>query len=136
MYQMLTRLFPLLLLCAVAAILSSCGQSRERPLRITENDAGSTVKLQQRQILEVALQGNPTTGYTWEVVPGAESVLKQQSEPQFDAESKALGSGGRVTLRFEAVGQGEAALGLIYHRTFEPGVAPLDTFEVKVVVRP
>jgi len=133
---MLTRPFPLLLLCAVAVALSSCGQSRERPVRITESDAGSTVALRQRQILEVVLQGNPTTGYTWKVVPGAESVLEQQGEPQFEPGSNALGSGGLVTLRFEAVGQGDATLGLIYHRTFEPGVAPLQTFEVRVVVGP
>lgn len=129
-----TRLFPLLLLCAGAITLSSCGQSRERPVRITESDAGLTVELRQRQILEVALQGNPTTGYTWEVVPGAESVLEQQGEPEFNADSNALGAGGLITLRFEAIEQGEATLSLIYHRTFEPGVAPLQTFEVKVVV--
>lgn len=134
---MSTRATTLFVLCAFALTLASCSSAgNEEPVRITEADAGSTVELHQGQTLEVALPGNPTTGYTWEVVPGAESVLERQGEPAFEAESELLGAGGVMTLSFEANGQGEATLSLIYHRTFEPGVAPLQTFEVTVVVEP
>ncbi len=132
---MSTRKTTLLLACAFALALASCGSATNtEPVRITEADAGSTVELHQGQILDVALPGNPTTGYTWEVEPGAESVLQQQGEPTFEAESNLLGAGGVMTLTFEAIGRGEVTLSLIYHRTFEPGVAPLQTFEVTVVV--
>ena len=132
---MSTRATTLIVLCAFALTLASCTPaSNEEPVRITEADAGSAVELHLGQTLEVALPGNPTTGYTWEVVPGAESVLEQQGELAFEAESELLGAGGVMTLSFEANGQGEATLSLIYHRTFEPGVAPLQTFEVTVLV--
>ena len=132
---MSTRATTLFVLCALALTLASCRPAgNEEPVRITEADAGSTVELQQGQILEIALPGNPTTGYTWEVVTGAEAVLEQQGEPTFEAESELLGAGGVMTLTFVASGRGEATLSLIYHRTFEPGVAPLQTFEVMVIV--
>jgi len=40
-----------------------------------------------------------------------------------------------VTLPFEAAGAGKTALKLIYHRSFEPNVPPLKTFEANIVVQ-
>jgi inhibitor of cysteine peptidase len=85
-------------------------------------------------MLVIALEGNPTTGYTWETAPDSSDVVALQGEPQFKADTSALGSGGTMTLQFKAVKQGTAPLKLIYHRTFEPGVAPLQSFDVTVVV--
>jgi len=45
-----------------------------------------------------------------------------------------MGSGGKVTLQFEAAGTGQTPLKLVYHRPFETGIAPLKTFEVTVTV--
>jgi inhibitor of cysteine peptidase len=102
--------------------------------KLIAGDAGSTVHLRQGDALEISLDGNPTTGYTWEVAPDAGALLVQQGNPEFKADSSALGSGGIMTLRFKADHQGTTDLKLIYHRTFEPNVPPLRTFEVKVIV--
>ena len=103
-------------------------------VRLTSQDAGTTLHLRTGQGVEIALDGNPTTGYTWEVAPESDAPLRQNGQPEFKANSNALGAGGTMTLRFTAQAQGSGTLKLIYHRPFEPNVAPLKTFEVKVVV--
>jgi inhibitor of cysteine peptidase len=133
---MVTAKVTFILSLATAVTLASCGFARSPAVRLTDADTGSSVQLRQGQDLEVTLQGNPTTGYTWEVLPGAETILEQQGEPKYEAESNLLGAGGSFTFTFKAVTEGETSLRLIYHRTFEPGVAPLQTFEAKVVVGP
>jgi hypothetical protein len=40
-----------------------------------------------------------------------------------------------MTLRFQALKPGTAPLKMINHRSFEPNAAPLQTFEVTVVVQ-
>jgi len=113
---------------------ASSGQPQPVMTRLTAKDAGSTVTLRVGDSLEIALEGNPTTGYTWEIAPGAGALMEQWGEREFKPYSSALGSGGMFTLRFKAIQQGEAQLKLIYHRTFEPDVPPLQTFEIKLVV--
>ena len=44
--------------------LSACGASTE--VKLDAGDAGSQVELNAGQTLVVSLEGNPTTGFTWE----------------------------------------------------------------------
>jgi predicted secreted protein len=122
-----------LLIPSVCAVLAACSANADHTA-LTAADAGSTVNMNVGATLEISLQGNPTTGYTWELAPDGQELLVQDGEAQFKAESTLLGSGGLVTLRFKALRQGTADLKLIYHRTFEPNVPPLRTFAVKVVI--
>jgi predicted secreted protein len=118
----------------VIIFVITCGMSHALTVRLTEADAGSTIKLHPGDILEIALPANPTTGYTWEVRSGAEAVLTQKGVPEFKRDSTLLGAGGLMTFRFDVVAVGDVPLTLIYHRTFEPGVPPLKTFAIKVSV--
>jgi inhibitor of cysteine peptidase len=118
---------------AIVSFLAGAGCSTS-PAKLTSKDAGTTVHVAQGHLLEIQLEGNPTTGYTWEAAPDSSSLLVQQGEPQFKADSSALGSGGLMTLRFKAEQKGTGVLKLIYHRTFEPNVAPLRTVEFTLVV--
>ena len=129
MYKIQLFLCLLALLALVACVLPGAG-----PLQLSGKDAGSTVHVKQGDIVEIALEGNPTTGYTWEAVPGSSRVMEQQGEAEFKPDSSALGSGGLITLRFKALQAGTADLKLIYHRAFEPNVPPLQSFEVTIVV--
>jgi inhibitor of cysteine peptidase len=101
-------------------------------------DNGSQVELNTGQVLEVTLESNPTTGYSWEVTEVDEAVLTQIGEVEFQeapAEGEPLvGGGGTETLRF-ASATGETTLTLVYHRPWEKDVEPLETFTVQVVVR-
>jgi inhibitor of cysteine peptidase len=113
--------------------MAACGAAGEVELDMTDN--GSQVELEVGQVLVISLEGNPTTGYTWEIGGIEESVLRQVGEVVFEAESDLVGAGGVQTLRFEAVGVGQASLDLVYHRPWEEGVAPLETFSVQIEVR-
>jgi len=98
-------------------------------------DDGRQIQVEQGQLLIITLESNPTTGYRWEVTESQEPVLRQAGEAEFQAQSDLIGASGVETFRFEAAGPGEATLKLIYHRSWEKDVDPLETFSVQVVVR-
>ncbi len=124
-----------MLVCLVlASLLPGCGTSGPQTVQVRAQDAATTVRLRRGDQLAVVLAGNPTTGYTWEQSAGAPAILQLAGEPKFKPDSEAVGAGGLVTTTFRAVGTGKTTLTLIYHRTFEPGVAPEQTFSVEVEV--
>lgn len=116
-------------------LLGACQRAGGGNVQIGEQDAGKTVELRAGQKLVVVLEGNPTTGYTWETQPGLdESVLKPAGEPEFKPDSNAVGSGGKMTMTYEGLKPGEVTLTLLYHRPWEQNVDPLEVYEVTVKV--
>jgi len=107
-------------------------------VNVNENDADSQVELEQGQILVVTLKSNPTTGYRWEVVETQESILQQMGEAEFKPSDTSgpplVGAGGWEIFRFKAISTGQISLKLVYHRPWEEGVEPLNTFTLQVVV--
>lgn len=105
-------------------------------VELDAEDNGCKIKLVKGQILTISLRGNPTTGYNWQVEdPLEEQVLRQIGEAEFKPQSDLMGAPGILTLRFEALDAGQTTLTLVYHRPWEKGVEPLETFLVQVVVR-
>jgi putative hemolysin/predicted secreted protein len=105
--------------------------------RLTANNSGSTLNLKVGDTLDIALVGNPSTGYTWEIAPDSGTLLAQQGDLEFKADNTTpgfAGSPGMMTFHFKAVQAGNADFKLIYHRPFEPKEAPAKTFEIKLVV--
>jgi inhibitor of cysteine peptidase len=129
------RMVSAVMLVAVVSALFACKAASQKPLQLTEEDDGRTVQVNSGGGLEVTLEGNPTTGFLWEVASEDLAVLQAVGESEFKANSTAIGSPGKVSLRFEAVRRGEVLLKLIYHRPFEKDTPPAKTFEVKVEVR-
>jgi len=123
---MVTLIFLLPVICCASICV---------PLRLSENNAKSNVEMHIGDTLEIILKGNPTTGYIWEVASVDASILRQIGKTEFKADSKALGSGGKIIMRFKAAETGQTFLRLVYHRTFEKNVPPLKTFEVTIVVK-
>ena len=115
-------------LSVLLVALAACAQP------LTQADNGKTINLAVDDPFEIELEGNPTTGYTWEVEPYDSSVIKATGEPEYQAETQAIGAGGLYTFRFQTLTDGQATLKFIYHRTFEKDVPPIRTFEVKIVV--
>ena len=106
---------------------------------LTEMDNGKTIELSTGQTLKITLTSNPSTGYSWEKVSGEETVIKPIGEPAFVSDpnpSGAVGVGGKTTFTLEAAGMSdETTLKLVYHRPWEKDTLPIQTFEVKVVVK-
>ncbi len=126
-----------ILALALIAILTlaACRSAAPDPVAITEADAGKTIELHPGDQLMVTLDGNITTGYTWENTLPDAAVLKQNGEAEFKAESDKIGAGGKITLKFDAVSAGQVNLKLVYHRPWEKDVQPINTYEVTVVVK-
>ena len=109
---------------------------QETRLNLTEADEGGAFELKRvGDQLVVVLEGNPTTGYLWEVEGVDKSILQPIDDAVFLPDSDAIGSGGKLTLRFHAMATGQTTLRLVYHRPWEEDVAPLKTFEVNIAVR-
>jgi inhibitor of cysteine peptidase len=123
----------LLLMAVALTAIIGCGA--HTALALEAKDDGNQITLQKGQTLTVKLEGNPTTGYTWEMVEPDGAILRQVGEPEFNADSELLGAPGTLTLRFEAVEAGQTELRLVYHRPWETGVEPLETFTVQVTVK-
>lgn len=140
MIQMMCKLtvrlaLPLLIVLTVA----SCGQSDsvQPPVTLTETDSGSPVSLRQGQLLAVSLPENGSTGYIWEIVPGAESVLSAQGDSYVATTLPGplgIGGGGVRTFTFMAAASGNAVLRIILHQPWMTNVAPARTFEAAITV--
>jgi inhibitor of cysteine peptidase len=116
----------------VMAGISGC--SAQSALALEGEDNGREITLQKGRTLTIKLEGNPTTGYSWEVVETEGAILQQVGEAEFEPESDLLGAPGTQTLRFEAVDTGKMELKLVYRRSWETDVEPLETFTVQVTV--
>jgi inhibitor of cysteine peptidase len=124
------------LLTLIVALTLATGCTSQQEVKASVDDAGREKQLKKGQTLVVTLEGNPTTGYSWEVAePLDEQVLRQVGEPEFKSESDALGAGGVQILRFEAVNAGRTTLKLAYRRPWEEDVEPLETYSIQIVVR-
>ena len=123
------------MLMAILALSVGCGTTPTE-IELNESDNGCHVDLEKGQDMVITLESNPSTGYTWEITEVDESILKlvddeyQQSNPDDDL----VGEGGWQILHFEAADVGQTALEIVYHRPWEEGVEPLETFAIQVVV--
>lgn len=48
--------------------LSACSAGGKGAMMVSEIDAGKTIELNKDDLLDISLEGNLTTGFTWEVV--------------------------------------------------------------------
>lgn len=119
------------LLC-VSLVTSACAPSA---VEVGVSADGTAVELRQGQELAVTLESNPSTGYSWQVVSGANGVVEQVGEPRFEAPSgEAVGASGVEVLAFEAVGPGSTRIELEYRRPWETTATPAETFSLDVTV--
>jgi inhibitor of cysteine peptidase len=120
---------------ALVVVAGISGCSAQTTPALGAEDNGREIILQKGQTLTIKLEGNPTTGYSWEVVESEGAILQQVGEPEFEAESDLLGAPGTHILHFNAVGTGQMELKLVYQRPWETDVEPLETFTVHVTVQ-
>lgn len=83
----------------------------------------------------VALDSNPTTGYSWQVKRIDGSMARLVLDEYMPASSSALGAGGKQVLTFQALKQGTTTIELQYVRPWEPD-NPVRTYSINVIVGP
>lgn len=136
--SLVATLLGLLMVLAGCGPINDLGAGKGEEIDLSAKDHGGQVEARVGQILILTLESNPTTGFRWEVVETKDSALRQSDEAEFRVASESdpppVGAGGVEVFRFEAVQIGETLLELVYHRPWEKGVEPLETFSLQVVV--
>jgi inhibitor of cysteine peptidase len=118
----------------VSSEASVCGVGLRLYRVVDETNNGQTVSLNEGERLMVALSGNVTTGYEWEVEEAPDgSVLEFVEGVDYLSFSSLLGAPGTFLFRYEAKTTGRGNLSLRYHRPWE-SVPPLQTFSVFIAV--
>jgi inhibitor of cysteine peptidase len=102
------------------------------PTFLNATDNNTAINVTTGEFLVVTLEGNPTTGYTWEVEELNEQVLQQVGDIVSVPESDLMGAPSMQIATFEVVGAGDATIKMVYHRPWETDVEPADTFTVTV----
>lgn len=123
------------LILVSSVLLAACSAVGGAERRVSAPIDGQVIEVGVGDELVIELAGNPTTGYNWYVTDLDTSVLQAQGEPEFTADSSAIGSGGVLALSFKAQAAGETTLSLAYQRAWEVGIPPLETLTLQVVVK-
>jgi inhibitor of cysteine peptidase len=129
--------FPLLVSITACCIKTSpkVPADTAKEICIDENNNGDHIDIRRNQILVVRLEGNPTTGYTWEKTePESEKVIQQVGR-EYNPESDRVGAPGVQVFLFKGIKKGRINLRLVYHRPWEKEKKPLKVFAVKIRVR-
>jgi inhibitor of cysteine peptidase len=108
-------------LVAAAALLAACGDDGGATVELDVTDSLSEVSLDVGDQLDVSLEANPTTGYSWELGPlpeGLELVSSEFEEPG----GSLVGAPGMQLFVFDAVGPGSGILRFEYVRVFDDPV--------------
>jgi inhibitor of cysteine peptidase len=102
---------------------------------VTEKENGQKVLVPLNSVLEVKLETQLGTGYSWKAVKFnaglleflEDSVVKPSGE-------KLVGTKEHHLFRFRAKAKGTTALKMHYSRQWEKDVPPLKTYEIKVQI--
>lgn len=127
----------ILLILLLSFVLASCAQPESKATKevsIVWSEIDQGIGLEVGDILEVVLPANLSTGYIWEVGFYNQSILKPYGESEFSRTSTNLGAEEAQLLHFEAIGEGETELVLVYQRSFENEEVDQQTFQVYVTV--
>ncbi len=102
------------------------------PTYANESNNNTTINVTTGRFLVITLEGNPTTGYTWEVEELNEQVLQQIGGIVSVPESDLMGAPSMQIATFEVVGAGNATIKMVYHKPWLTDVEPVDTFTLNV----
>ena len=103
---------------------------------VVSGQTGGQVSLKVGAVLEVRLEANHTTGYSWIAAPVANPVLMRQGAAKYEehASGGKAGVGGLEVWRFKAVKGGKQGLSFEYRRPWEKNTPPakIVTYSVSV----
>lgn len=116
----------------LVATIGSCGGGPET-MTAADDDLGARFDLASGDFLEVRLESNATTGYSWQLASAPDAIRLDSDE--FEAPSGDLvGQAGVQVLTFEATSEGAGILRLEYIRPFDDPPVPDRVAEFIVVV--
>lgn len=125
------RRLVLLTLAAVALLAAVACQPTVREY----TSAATDIAVKQGERFTIALDGNRTTGYQWQLAqPLDTSIVTLVSSTYQPSNAGTAGAGGREVLTFQSVARGATTVDLEYVRPWEKDVpaGKISTFRVTV----
>ncbi|MEN6327175.1 MAG: protease inhibitor I42 family protein [Syntrophomonas sp.] len=125
----------------LALILNRCTELLELNIevknKVDENYNGKSLTLKEGESFVLSLEGNPTTGYTWNLADSRDDQILSLVDQGYQSStaSKMVGQGGKNYWKFKALKAGSTEIKLNYARPWE-SVQPLKTFQLKVIINP
>lgn len=92
---------------------------------------GETILVKEDERFAVVLEGNPSTGYTWQV--SADEHYLELLAQEFEPHGQGVGAGGKEVFRFRALGPGQATIACEYRRPWDRTARDVASFEVDIV---
>lgn len=131
-----------MLAAIVFAAAALCGYAQETPAEVSV-----PVEMKVGETVSVILDGNPTTGYAWELVEPIPSVtpvfvsvnLLDEKECEGDAaesENPCCGAPRPTVVKMTGVHAGHLRFSVQYRRAWEQGVPPMRVQTFVVTVHP
>ena len=120
-----------LILLVMVAILLVTGCTGVK----TYTDSGQTINIGTNQEFIIALDSNPTTGYSWQASYD-ESVLElvgKSYEMGEEAKQGVVGAGGVEYFQFKALKAGKTEITLVYKRPWED--EPIDQKIFTIIIK-
>jgi inhibitor of cysteine peptidase len=105
------------------------------PKQLTAADQGKTVKIATNKLFDIALEGNATTGFLWQVDKVDGDSVMQQGKPDYIQEKNTgmrVGAGGTFVFHFKVVKPGKTKIKLSYLRPWEKNKPAEKTFETEI----
>jgi len=127
----------IVLISLVALMFTLCLSSCFAGKTLTEKNNGGSIDLKVNDTVEIKLESNPTTGYSWFLGDNVDSTVVSVTGPEFIESKKdkeLVGAGGYEIFTIKAVSKGKTSIILNYERPFEEEEEPIDTFEITISV--
>ena len=104
---------------------------------LTEKNNGDSLNLKINDTVEIRLESNPTTGYSWILSDNVDNTVVSITSPEFiqsKEDKEIVGAGGYEIFTIKAISKGETSIILNYERPWEEEVEPLETFEITISI--
>jgi inhibitor of cysteine peptidase len=121
----------------VAAHAIVAGQTGAAGVKVVTEKTTGLVSVKVGATLEVKLEANHTTGYSWVAAPAVDPVLVRQGATAYQEHSAGgkTGVGGMEIWRFKAVKAGKQALQFEYRKPWEKTAPAAKTVLFSIVVQ-
>jgi len=127
------KIFPVVITLILAiSLIASCGGSTIKAYSDPEDTIDSCID--KEFIVLIALESNPTTGYSWEAE--YDTATLELVEETFElgeyANQSIVGAGGTELFRFKGLSKGETKITFNYKRSWETEILDTKVFTVEV----
>ncbi len=108
-------------------------------MKLDASASGSTQQLKRGEVMSIALESNPSTGFAWVANISNTAAVIQMGEPEYTEPTPSttplVGAAGTQTFFFQAVGAGTATITLDYKQSWATDVPPAQTVTIIVNVK-